>query len=509
MVCGALVSCTRIDQSCYSSEGDLSWEGITKSCDVEYLYHENTGLLLQSQEDPYRTLDNTKATHMAVEFLPKNLEEYLFLTELSSEGVTTSLIPFGYAPVRNASESDLNNYRAYSGGIKYHIQYRSLSNDQHKEESCFSREESHVSPLPIVYALWPVNKKLPQEIDHEIRYMVSIPKRIEDPVQQIILPLKIDTQDSFLASFVPMGMIKVRLSRGSFTADFYTTASGSLNIRPLMLNTPLTLSEIEQMNVSVVFQSEFYTVSRNDNITPIQKSLGTVYSLWGSMNYGTYPTYTSHLTSTTNECEVYRAANYYYCGSHAFSSLKLSSESGRIIHSSSITSGLASTFLYSNDVPTIYVYNNPDYAADNNCIGSVIHELGHVHHYYRRGGYNQFNQVSDLLQESFASYVGWSVGEQYYISKGYVIPYGEHLNWQHRQDWIPHSGDNYSPLFVDLTDDYNQSILIDAISGVPASIVDDMGAQCTSILQCKTHMSNYIGLYLTTTQLNTYFSYYL
>ena len=86
---------------------------------------------------------------------------------------------------------------------------------------------------------------------------------------------------------------------------------------------------------------------------------------------------------------------------------------------------------------------------------------------------------------------------------------GTFLNWDHRQYWAPHSSDYYSPIFVDLTDDYNQYNLTDTITGVPASVIDNMGAQCTSVLQCKTHMSNYVGTYLTSSELNLYYSYYL
>ena len=507
----ALASCSKSELDSPSPKRDYTQEAITKSAGVEYLYHEETGLLLKNQEDPYRTLDESKATDYAIEFFPKSLEEYWFLSDLSYDGISTSFVPFGYTPVCNMSKAEAGQYKAFPRKVNYTIPHTSKLTNHNEERGGIDVPLPEDSPLPIIYALWPVGKELPEGIEYQKRYWVSLPARIEGPVQQITLPIKIDTYDSKLLSYVPMGVIKVRLTRGSYTADFYTTANGTFNIRPLMLDTSFTLSEIEQFNVSVIYETELYKVSRDSYVTPIQKSLGTVYSLWGSMHYGSFPTYTTHQSSTTTECEVFRAANYYYYGSHAFSSLRLSSENGRIIHVNTPvnTTDYAVTHTYSNDIPTIYVYNNPAYSVDNDCVGSVIHELGHVHHYYIRGGFSQFHAVADLLQESFASYIGWSVGEQYYISKGYVLSYGEHLNWQHRPSWTPYSGYIYSPLFVDLTDDYNQADLTDTITGVPASVVNNMGAQCTTIYQCKNHMSNYVGTYLTTSELNLYFSYYL
>ena len=506
----ALASCTKSELD-ISSAGDNTVDCITKSENAEYLYHEETGLLLKNQEDPYRIQDESKATHFAVEFFPKTLDEYSFLSSLSADGISTSFVPFGYTPVCNITKDEASQYKAFPREVKYSVPITSRLDNHRGDGDDIETPLPDDSPLPIIYALWPIGKEIPDGIDYEKRYLVSLPPRIEGPVQQITLPIKIDTYDTKLTSYVPMGVIKVRLTRGSYTADFYTTANGTFNIRPLMLDTSFTLSEIEQFNVSVIYETQSYKVSRDNYTTPIQKSLGTVYSLWGSMNYGTYSTYTAHQTSTTTECEVFRAANYYYYDSHDFSALRLSSENGRIIHvlTPVNTTDYAETLFYSNDIPTIRVYNSPSYSDDNYCVGSVMHELGHVHMFYKRGGYSQYFAVAKLLRESFASYVGWNVGEEYYTSKGYVLMSGTFLNWDHRQYWAPHSSDYYSPIFVDLTDDYNQYNLTDTITGVPASVIDNMGAQCTSVLQCKTHMSNYVGTYLTSSELNLYYSYYL
>ncbi len=90
-------------------------------------------------------------------------------------------------------------------------------------------------------------------------------------------------------------------------------------------------------------------------------------------------------------------------------------------------------------------------------IGSTLHELGHMAQ-YNRNTFTGYLTTSNLLLESWASYVGWYVGEAYYTSLGWVKPpetdYSNITN-QSRQFWMS-TNDNYSPMFVDLIDGYNQ-----------------------------------------------------
>ncbi len=56
-------------------------------------------------------------------------------------------------------------------------------------------------------------------------------------------------------------------------------------------------------------------------------------------------------------------------------------------------------------------------------MGATLHELGHLTHYWNNTYTNPNTTVSYssthlLLQESFASYVGWYLGEEYYKTVG-------------------------------------------------------------------------------------------
>ena len=277
-----------------------------------------------------------------------------------------------------------------------------------------------------------------------------------------------------------------------------------------MFDVDLTLSEISQLQVRIIYQNSQFTVSRDSLITPIQKYLGTAGSLWGAMAYNTtYPTYVAHQDFVTKEHDAFQAAYFYFNASHDFSSFISSSEPGRIIHAStdSLTqhgNHPAEMFIIES-TPTFYIYKGE--IPHRESIATALHELGHIHHYYTN---SSFSQLSSLLQESFASYVGWNVGEQYYYSKGYVKPYSwSEINSQGRQDWSPNTADDYTPLYVDLTDDYNQPNIVDPIEGVPASVINNFGTHATSLIYCKTYLYSFIGTYFTEAELNAYFNYYL
>jgi hypothetical protein len=68
----------------------------------------------------------------------------------------------------------------------------------------------------------------------------------------------------------------------------------------------------------------------------------------------------------------------------------------------------------------------------------------------------------------------------------------------------------YSPLFVDLTDTYNQKTASyvpypnDEIQGVPASVIWNIISTSTTWAQCRSKLQSYVGTYYTTTQFNNW-----
>lgn len=94
--------------------------------------------------------------------------------------------------------------------------------------------------------------------------------------------------------------------------------------------------------------------------------------------------------------------------------------------------------------------------------GTAIHELAHVSHWslgFSTANYLNFN--SSKLAESWAQCVGWYVTKDIYSSiTNYAQPWNDfdatQLASLNQGTFI--SNDRYTPLFIDLIDDYNQSI---------------------------------------------------
>ncbi len=153
-------------------------------------------------------------------------------------------------------------------------------------------------------------------------------------------------------------------------------------------------------------------------------------------------------------------------------------------------------------------------------IGGILHELGHYSHYSLRGGYSMFQKVPKLVTESYACYVGWYLGELYYTRLGYVETVSdEDITYQARQIWRKTDiGTNapYSPLFVDLIDDFNQyayygpsaNLVQDLMSGVPHSVINRVACQGWEWAKCKSILQEYVGTYYNAVDFNYYIGHY-
>lgn len=79
--------------------------------------------------------------------------------------------------------------------------------------------------------------------------------------------------------------------------------------------------------------------------------------------------------------------------------------------------------------------------------------------------------------------------------------------------WEIGSTNSYSPFFVDLYDDYNQSaynssLPNDVIQSVPIALVDSLGLFSNSRTSSKAALTNFTGIYYSTSQLNTFLNNY-
>lgn len=115
-----------------------------------------------------------------------------------------------------------------------------------------------------------------------------------------------------------------------------------------------------------------------------------------------------------------------------------------------------SNFVDINLLPDIKIYGkstiNDLYRTTSDVYATTLHELAHVAHCNTMGNI-QFLQVKDVVVES------WAVAFSYYITRKTYSDYGYNYygNYDY-QNWpsFPTTEHYYSPLFIDLIDDYNQ-----------------------------------------------------
>ena len=244
-----------------------------------------------------------------------------------------------------------------------------------------------------------------------------------------------------------------------------------------------------------------------NNATPIVITWGTVASNWSDQS----EVYMS-LEYSRPVYEIHRAVSFFYFGSHEIP--KHYCDEGIRIKALNYEDPETSAFFSYAQIgnPSITVYNNNRY-NENIIIGTVLHELGHFVHYRQRGdytgsAYEGFLSVNRLFMESYASYVGWYLGEEYYSTLGWnIVLDDESITGQGRQMWkkTDQVDDEayYSPIFVDLVDNLNQKnrwgmiYNNDQISDVPHAIINEMAAECTNWSSVKLYLDMYCGIYYT------------
>ena len=148
-------------------------------------------------------------------------------------------------------------------------------------------------------------------------------------------------------------------------------------------------------------------------------------------------------------------------------------------------------------------------------MGTILHEMGHYTQFWIHRGYNHYNDIPKLLKESWASYAGWYMGELYYsVQRLLPIPFEDDITRQARQSWHPAMANPYyyySPLFVDLRDNYNQCERLnnsryanDAIKNVPYSLINKLARSSFWTGVKKLLRDHFSSWYYTETQLNEF-----
>lgn len=541
----------------------------------ELLYDRTSGSFVYRRSDPY-TLDNfrracdalrtgesllpltraeqeefggeeLRATHYALRVYPRNETEQWLIDRM--DDVSRSYLPFDYAAASadDASAAGADSDSAPSVELEqspYTVTY----------DDYVTADGEPVEPMtvrmPVMYVVWPCDKPLPDELDYKIDYEVFLPRsaaqtrstglgaeamrlleleavcRAEgvartrgefELIKQEFPKVRtgtVLTYDNKLYENVPMAHLCVQFSYGTNIYTVYTDADGYYT------------SGVELFNAttySFILSHNFWKIVRGESVVPITISKGTVGStiLSDAVIQEPRPKMIV-LSSDYPDYRIHRAMDYFYNGEHEITKHYYSGQ-GITVHSlkdpNPTQSTIAGDFNFGNNIIAyINIYNSTTNHAQQ--IGSVLHEMGHFCQYSELNrNYNRFISVHNLLIESYSSYVGWYLVSKYYIDKKYETYYGEDISVHNsRKNWYknlsPDDGGHYSPLFVDLVDDYNQNsnktniYNYDVIHGVPNLVITKVAKEATTWASCKNILRSFVGQYYTSEELEEYFEPY-
>jgi hypothetical protein len=284
--------------------------------------------------------------------------------------------------------------------------------------------------------------------------------------------------------------IRVQFNLGSKIIEAETDENGRFSVEAADLPAAATWD--------IVYQNPKWKITRENSALPKNVVQGDVYDAelaWSDE--------TAHISVQIQpyDATIIKALNYYYYDSHVVTQWE-DTNGIRVIADNDSNNAYNGTFTYSSSgICYITVYRN-NTSDRNYLMGTVLHEIGHFVHFKERGSTQRFKLVDRLLQESFASYIGWYLTDEYYADLGYTRSIEEDVSDQSRQfEWYQTiTGDlgYYSPLFIDLTDNFNQkqyypqsNYNYDEIKGVNYSIIDRIIKESTNWASCKSILMEY------------------
>lgn len=496
--------------------------------------------LTRAETDEFNGSKQLQATHFALRIFPKNEDEQWEIERM--EDIKVAYIPFNYVHLTDEDVKKLDitgtrsNQSSYPESSVYTVTYEDV-------QTVGGPAVTETYILPILYVVWPCDKPLPENMEYKIDYEVFIPysavhtrsidlgesalQILEEeaialalgiPAKQrsmtrnpvITLKGKSVYYDTFIKKHIPQKNLKFRFQLGSNIWETYTQSDGTFSITNTI---PLNAE------VSIVYQHPYWKITRESSTSPHVTKFGTVSSRWGS-NYSGVATF--YYGSSVSANALHSPIDFYYNGWHLIRTWLYQNDGIRVIAMERTDPDANAAFYYSRkDRAYIKVYRN-NLERSNYLAGSILHEFGHFTHFGERGGYtgsayNGFRAVHNLIVESFSSYAGFYLTEAYYKDMGFTKPYSSYnISNQGRQSWSKTSTGSiacYSPLFVDLIDDYNQGASSsyypnDAIKNVSHSVMKRIAQEATTWAECRAILQGYVGTYYTSTEFNNYISSY-
>lgn len=439
-------------------------------------------------------------THYALIIYPKSEEELCWI--MKKDGVKVSYVPFGFAPVADNKVPD------------------TVMSQQ--SQRIYNKHTNPVPGMPVMYVVWPIGMSLPDGLECHIEYEAFLPdysnanelvsfdelRSIERLAIEIANPSMdeargqsyrtlsalIRNSDNLLGSPVPVGNLKIRVQYGLNIIDNYTQSNGSLSVSG-------TLND--NASVYIVFENDRWRLSRKGSFFAYSLLLGSLTDIWPYNSY-VYSPILNH-----NYLTVHRAAQYFF-HDNDYLTVPQYNYSLRINMNEKVGGGNNYfTFVFGSPL----IEYGDFWASDSgHYFFSAIHEMAHFYHYLQKGSNeNAYHAAHQLIKESLADFIAWHLSRNYYmlLNGGLFDPYWDYSLGGLRQTWEYTSGSYYSPLFIDLMDDYNQyyhnsNYNDDPITDMPFTSITNIAVQNDSWSAVKSALQGKVGQYFTQTELNTF-----
>ena len=483
-----------------------------------------------------------KPTHYAVKVLPKTEEEQRALEW--DEQLKVAYVPFDYVSV---PESQVSHIRMQRTGAVYHeeAEERRYTVTYEGGMDADGPTDPVTLELPVLYVVWPCDKPFPADMDYEVLYDVFLPQAptasqkaqgLSAEALHVLESMAIDTirhtgdigrypsgiiscYDNYLNKYVPLVYLTVRFSLGANIYEVKTDYNGYFSFKdPIFDNAVL----------SFVFDGlDGWKITSGGSSATIIESRGTYKSLRGS-SIRDFDIQVNSSSVPDPRYEIYRAVGFYFYGlrtNYGSSSLLHLPEIDRFVdsttggmrieaHTAAIQEGEGVFKSFLGNAHYIKI-GNVNRNNQPRLMGTILHEMGHYTQFWIHRGYNHYNDIPKLLKESWASYAGWYMGELYYsVQRLLPIPFEDDITRQARQSWHPAMANPYyyySPLFVDLRDNYNQCERLnnsryanDAIKNVPYSLINKLARESSWTGVKKVLREHISSGYYTETQLNDF-----
>lgn len=444
-----------------------------------------------------------KSTHLALRVYPQDMNQLHWLES------NKSLMVF-YHPVR---------YDFQQSGIIDNLNDDTIDSEQDEEievEDCCILEEPQTDSRIMcpVYVLWPVSSPIPDSVVYDYLYEAYVQNTLE--VDGIIPDSRFNlhvygylrSHDNRLNQKTPVRHVQIQYQdQFGITKTTYTDSNGRFVLHAGVITNPVIVNLINDkfaIRDSTTSNVKSYSLTISNGIVTVPMTPDNEYLLDCSSGFF---------------LDTYKAAEYYfYENNDLLESVPVYDTLGVSIDIQAINSpGEYLGAFYYGSTPYIKIWNHykGNYSgASSKIFGTVNHELGHATN-YAYSGYSNMIATDPMIKESFASFFGW-----YNVLQNYSSIIGTNQNivnticTQGRQTWTQSSINlNYTPLFIDLYDDYNQhtassSYNDDPISAVPLAFILSCSLGPTSYSAVSSALINGIGSYYSAADISRFTSPY-